>query len=152
MSKSEYEKGYKKGYIDAQLEVMGLEGPNAELEAKAQTAAEDAGHGTAAYDLLDFWLGYYHGRFHGRTGTKAQGSIWIDFTCQRCGHTWTPRNRVRPGVCPACKHRKWDEPKKECGHTTTIQATGPIDPSQIDATKATYYDLRTMEDEAQTER
>lgn len=33
--------------------------------------------------------------------------------CLRCGHTWTPRTSQRPGVCPKCKHRRWDEPKRQ---------------------------------------
>ena len=30
-------------------------------------------------------------------------------TCQRCGHTWTPRNGT-PVACPKCKSYKWNEP------------------------------------------
>lgn len=33
-------------------------------------------------------------------------------TCLKCGYRWLPRSVNRPGVCPICKHRKWDEPKQ----------------------------------------
>lgn len=31
-------------------------------------------------------------------------------TCERCGHSWTPR---RPVIyqCPKCKNPRWNEPK-----------------------------------------
>jgi rubrerythrin len=33
-------------------------------------------------------------------------------TCLRCGHSWRPRRDERPGVCPECKHREWDKPRR----------------------------------------
>ena len=36
----------------------------------------------------------------------------IKLTCQRCGHTWTPRvEDVR--ICPRCKSIRWDKPKNK---------------------------------------
>lgn len=29
------------------------------------------------------------------------------FTCHKCHHTWTPRQRGRPTVCPKCKNTHW---------------------------------------------
>lgn len=28
----------------------------------------------------------------------------------RCGWEWTPRYERRPGVCPRCRSKRWDEP------------------------------------------
>ena len=42
------------------------------------------------------------------------------FKCERCGHTWAPRQALDSGepipvprVCPKCKSAWWDVPKKE---------------------------------------
>ena len=32
--------------------------------------------------------------------------------CERCGHTWVPRNKTAsPRVCPRCKSPHWDRPR-----------------------------------------
>jgi len=41
---------------------------------------------------------------------KIQG-----YRCERCGHSWTPRNKTRPPkVCPnpKCKSPYWDRPRQ----------------------------------------
>lgn len=39
--------------------------------------------------------------------------ITIDkFLCQRCGHTWIPRDERNVRICPKCKSARFDEPKK----------------------------------------
>jgi NADH pyrophosphatase NudC (nudix superfamily) len=32
--------------------------------------------------------------------------------CERCGHTWVPRDEDQPRVCPKCKSPYWDKPRK----------------------------------------
>lgn len=40
--------------------------------------------------------------------------IVIQYTCERCGHEWIPREMdVEPKVCPKCKSPYWDTPKKK---------------------------------------
>ena len=35
------------------------------------------------------------------------------FTCDRCGHVWSPRNKsAEPRVCPKCKSPYWNTPRK----------------------------------------
>ena len=36
----------------------------------------------------------------------------IELTCLRCGHKWIPRTD-NPAMCPACKSRVWNKPKKQ---------------------------------------
>jgi predicted Zn-ribbon and HTH transcriptional regulator len=33
------------------------------------------------------------------------------YKCLRCGHTWVPRKKEKPRVCPKCKSPYWDKPK-----------------------------------------
>lgn len=35
-----------------------------------------------------------------------------ELKCERCGHTWNPRNNQLPEVCPKCKNPNWNKPKK----------------------------------------
>jgi len=35
------------------------------------------------------------------------------YTCERCGHSWIPRNNKKPSLCPRCKSYKWNIPKKK---------------------------------------
>ena len=37
--------------------------------------------------------------------------------CKRpgCGHTWIPRRSAPPKVCPRCKQRDWNKPRKAEG-------------------------------------
>lgn len=32
--------------------------------------------------------------------------------CTRCGGTWYPRTPKRPDVCPRCKSKYWDKPRR----------------------------------------
>jgi len=34
------------------------------------------------------------------------------FQCERCGHTWAPREHEKPKVCPKCKSPYWNTPRK----------------------------------------
>jgi len=34
------------------------------------------------------------------------------YTCQRCGHTWTPRTE-KPEHCPKCNSPYWNKPRKK---------------------------------------
>ena len=37
----------------------------------------------------------------------------IGFLCERCGHTWIPRDKGQePRVCPKCKSPYWNRPKR----------------------------------------
>lgn len=31
--------------------------------------------------------------------------------CERCGHEWYSRSKVKPRVCPKCKSPYWDKPR-----------------------------------------
>jgi DNA-directed RNA polymerase subunit RPC12/RpoP len=33
--------------------------------------------------------------------------------CLKCNHEWSPRKSGRPTLCPECKNRAWDEPRKD---------------------------------------
>ena len=32
--------------------------------------------------------------------------------CTRCGREWYPRTLKKPDVCPTCKSKYWDRPRK----------------------------------------
>lgn len=34
------------------------------------------------------------------------------YKCLRCGHTWVPRKKDCPRICPKCKSPYWDREKK----------------------------------------
>ena len=34
------------------------------------------------------------------------------FRCTRCNHTWVPREKRKPMVCPKCKSPYWDKPRQ----------------------------------------
>jgi predicted Zn-ribbon and HTH transcriptional regulator len=37
----------------------------------------------------------------------------MGFRCQRCGHTWVPRDSAKPPrICPKCKSPYWDRPRR----------------------------------------
>lgn len=59
-----YHTGYRAGYLDQQLEDTGAAG----------TAAPDDPGDLTDEQLSDYWLGYYHGRYHARTGQPAPGA------------------------------------------------------------------------------
>lgn len=43
----------------------------------------------------------------------AMGKVKLDgFVCERCGHTWLPREKEEPRVCPRCKSPYWDRPRR----------------------------------------
>ena len=70
-----YHKGYAKGYLEAQLEALGVSADIGLTEAEALDAAEAAGKRLmGAEQEGDFWLGFYHGRTHGRTGAAPWGA------------------------------------------------------------------------------
>jgi predicted Zn-ribbon and HTH transcriptional regulator len=33
------------------------------------------------------------------------------YLCERCGHTWVPKENTKPRVCPKCKSPYWDTPR-----------------------------------------
>ncbi len=37
------------------------------------------------------------------------------YTCEHCRHVWQPRAKAAPKVCPNCKRRDWNVPKKGGG-------------------------------------
>ncbi|MEK6862044.1 MAG: hypothetical protein AABY07_08830 [Nanoarchaeota archaeon] len=42
------------------------------------------------------------------------GEIQIKgYICERCKHTWTPRDEKEPRVCPKCKSPYWNVPRKK---------------------------------------
>jgi hypothetical protein len=156
---TEYENGYRKGYVDAQLEQLGVDALPERVMTEAQLAARDAANGLTDEALSDYWLGYYHGRYHGRTGQRPPGARpqVTQHKCLHCNYKWTPRQPKRPGVCPRCKSYNWDkEPqrreRKERTMTTTItrmndrwSATRLYDPSMW-GEDATEEDAKTLGD------
>jgi len=34
------------------------------------------------------------------------------YICERCNHTWVPRDKNEPMVCPKCKSPYWNKPRK----------------------------------------
>ena len=69
-----YQDGYRKGYLEAQLEALGVSADIGLAEADALDASASAGKGLSAEAEGDFWLGFYHGRSHGRTGEAPWGA------------------------------------------------------------------------------
>ena len=48
--------------------------------------------------------------------------------CAKCGHQWWPRDPSKqPQVCPACKCRKWWEPKGGLGKMRNVKKTVEVD-------------------------
>ena len=37
----------------------------------------------------------------------------MQYKCQRCNHSWKPRKKQKPRVCPSCKSAYWDTPTKK---------------------------------------
>ena len=118
---SEYENGYRAGYVDAQLEKLGVDALPERAMSEAQLVARDVASGLGSEAISDYWLGYYHGRYYGRTGRQAAGSEQRGappelprHTCLRCGHTWLPRTTGRPLTCAKCRSPYWDKPRR--GH------------------------------------
>lgn len=35
----------------------------------------------------------------------------LGYKCERCNHTWTPRDEEEPVVCPKCKSPYWNKPR-----------------------------------------
>jgi hypothetical protein len=78
---SEYERGYLDGYRYVQAEVRD---PAArprvgEVDAERRTltevqAAEDPSDDLIGGSEADYWLGYYHGQYHARTGAPPPGA------------------------------------------------------------------------------
>lgn len=33
----------------------------------------------------------------------------VNYTCNRCGHVWVPRENAEPKVCPHCKSPYWNK-------------------------------------------
>lgn len=47
------------------------------------------------------------------TGMARKEITVLQYECERCGHTWIPRELdVEPKVCPKCKSPYWDTPKR----------------------------------------
>ena len=34
------------------------------------------------------------------------------YECERCKHTWVPRDESNPTVCPKCKSPYWNKPRQ----------------------------------------
>ncbi len=50
----------------------------------------------------------------------------IGLECKQCGYKWVPRV-PDPKVCPGCKRRNWDGPKREGRNVkTTGQSTQSV--------------------------
>jgi len=45
------------------------------------------------------------------------------YKCLRCpdGHEWYPRKPVKPKICPKCKSRHYDTPRKSDGNKNENQ-------------------------------
>lgn len=35
------------------------------------------------------------------------------YRCERCAHTWIPRKKAKPVICPRCKSPYWDRPRRK---------------------------------------
>ena len=35
------------------------------------------------------------------------------YTCKRCGHSWFPRMKTIPTVCPGCKSPYWNKERTQ---------------------------------------
>lgn len=45
--------------------------------------------------------------------TSIMGKIMLSgYKCERCKHTWIPRDKRKPLVCPKCKSPYWDRKKR----------------------------------------
>lgn len=42
-----------------------------------------------------------------------RASIVIEYSCERCRHTWKARKAGRPQICPKCKSPLWDIPRRK---------------------------------------
>ncbi len=57
-------------------------------------------------------------------------TVW-GYRCQRCDHTWVPRDTsdtaLEPAVCPKCKSPYWNRPRKtaKTGRKGSRVVTGP---------------------------
>jgi len=69
---SEYMRGYQTGYKE-QLEGGGTARALAEAEAQETV---DRLEGYPDQLAADYWLGYYHGRYHARTGHAPPGEMY----------------------------------------------------------------------------
>ncbi len=68
---TEYQRGYLDGYRedDSRDETLG------EQEADRQAGALLGGATIKSEPLADYWLGYYHGRAHRKTGQPGEGAV-----------------------------------------------------------------------------
>ncbi len=71
---TDYQRGYLDGYREEARpgEVAGNQ--TAAQEAERIALAEALDEPASDDDLGSYWVGLYHGRFHRRTGTPAQGA------------------------------------------------------------------------------
>lgn len=74
MTESPYHKGYLEGYLQQQTEQGGDRGRYASVS-EATLAADNAVVGLSPEQESDYWLGYYHGRYHARTGNPAPVAV-----------------------------------------------------------------------------
>jgi len=78
---SEYERGYLDGYRHVQAEARDpVASPRVgELDRERRTLSEAQAAETLSENVIegseaDYWLGYYHGQYHARTGRPPPGA------------------------------------------------------------------------------
>ncbi len=78
---SEYERGYLDGYRTVRAEARDpvARPRTGEVDAERRTVtevqnAEDRSENLIDGSDADYWLGYYHGEYHARTGKPAPGA------------------------------------------------------------------------------
>ena len=54
----------------------------------------------------------------------------IGFLCERCGHTWIPRDKEQePRVCPKCKSPYWNRPRRTPNNNFVKDEQAPYEQS-----------------------
>lgn len=41
----------------------------------------------------------------------GENVLIVGHRCYRCGHSWIPREKEPPQICPKCKSPYWNKPK-----------------------------------------
>jgi DNA-directed RNA polymerase subunit RPC12/RpoP len=49
----------------------------------------------------------------GDTENTSNAPVIKKLRCTRCGREWYPRTLKKPDVCPTCKSRYWDRPRRK---------------------------------------
>jgi DNA-directed RNA polymerase subunit RPC12/RpoP len=69
----------------------------------------------------------------------------MGYRCERCGHEWIPRSEHdgEPLLCPKCKSRRWDTPRKSTTMTSYEAFRDVIVKTLTVAGQLTWTEIRT---------